>query len=229
MLARTSMRISMDNPVADLVATHSVCALILERYQIDYCSEGHRSLLAACDKHRLDPGRVLYQCGSAIRTRTDRPEVDPASLPTKQLLLTVIARHHRYLHDTLPLLPPLAERVAARHGEEQPVLRAIAIAVKSLSATLLAHITDEERTILPACGWDNASVVRDRLAATHDEHEDIIAALHTLRRLCNNFVCPSGACGEQRALYAELEHLERDTKRHAQVENDVLFRRFTST
>ena len=34
------MRLSMDKPVTDLVAAHSVCALVLERYQIDYCAEG---------------------------------------------------------------------------------------------------------------------------------------------------------------------------------------------
>lgn len=220
------MRISMDAPVSELVSAHSVCALVFDRYQIDYCGEGHLTLLAACDKRRLDPGRLVYSCNAAVRFREPRAQVDPSTLSTKQLIATVIAQHHRYVYGTLPMLIPLAERVAIRHGETHPFLREVALRLDALATRLLEHISDEEQNVLPACERGEASRVRDLLAGQRAEHRQVVETLHALRDVCHGYVANAAICSEHRALLGELKHLDEETRAHLAVEDDELFRRF---
>src|SRR5688500_8478734 len=110
------MRLSMDRTLSQLVLSHSVCGYVFDQFQIDYCKHGERTLLSVCADLRLDPGRVLDACDSAVRQRqVKRP--DPSSHTARHLLLTTVAQHHQYLHQTLPLLQQLAEQVRVMHRE----------------------------------------------------------------------------------------------------------------
>ena len=46
-----------------------------------------------------------------------------------------------------------------------------------------------------------------------------------LRRLTDGFTVPPDACNTFRALYFELEEMERDLHRHIHLENNILFPR----
>src|SRR5687768_6092396 len=110
------MRLSMDKTVSELVLGDSVCGYVLDRFQIDYCKAGEQTLLAACGERGLDPAKVLVACEAAIRRRRIET-VDPAAHSTRHLLLTVVEHHHRYLHETLPLLLQLTENTTRKSSE----------------------------------------------------------------------------------------------------------------
>jgi regulator of cell morphogenesis and NO signaling len=218
--------LSIDTPVAELVLDHSECASVFDRYRIDYCCKGHRPLRTACEERGVDPARILDECELAMRRRKPA-DVDPRDLSTKELITKVIARHHQYLHRTLPFLMTLSKKVAKVHGDRQPALRDLARVFDTFAIVLLAHLDDEERNLFPALITHESGAVA-LLANMLDEHEQVGDMLSVMHAIADDYACPDWACNSYRTLMAELAHLEADTLRHVHVENHVLMPRFTA-
>lgn len=217
----------LDDPVAQIVLEHSECAAVFDRYRIDYCGKGNRSLRTVCEDRGLDPARVLAECETAMRARTGE-EIDPARLSTKELIIKVIAPHHQYLHRTLPFLMGLSKKVARTHGDREPSLYEVANVFETLATTLVEHLDDEETIIFPALVKSPSVDPRTAffLATMRSEHDEVGALLNDLRAAARNYICPDWACHRYRTLMAELAHLEADTLRHVHVENHALLPRF---
>jgi regulator of cell morphogenesis and NO signaling len=222
--------LSMETPVAQVVLDHSECASVFDRYRIDYCCKGTRPLRTACEERGLDPVRVIEDCELAMKRR-EVVEVDPRSLSTRELITRVIARHHQYLHRTLPFLVGLAHKVARVHGERGPELRELARVVDALAKTLLAHLDDEERELFPELLGHEAPTERAvaLLRGMRQEHEHVGEMLSAMRSIANDYAAPEWACNSYRTLFSELAHLEADTLRHVHVENHVLLPRFIAS
>jgi len=211
----------MDRPVAELVVEHPECAVVLERYQLEYASAEARTLLETCGERGLDPARVLIDCERAIRERKGRPPADPRTLPPRQRILRVIAGHHQYLHRTLPFLQRLVANVARTHRERQPSLLEVARIFDALARSLSAHLAEEERVVFPAL-LSGAPRLDSLLARMADEHVSLQRSLVELRAACDGYVCPPWASSSYRVLFAELAHLEADTVQHLQIEDELL-------
>lgn len=214
-----------ETPVATLVLDHSEYASVFDRYRIDYCCKGDRTLRSACEERGIDLERVLADCALARQRRTPTAHVDLRTLPTKALIVEVIAHHHQYLHRTLPFLQTLAKKVGRVHGERQPALRELSKLVDRLATTLLAHLDDEERHLFPALLTNDIGVAAPLLSAMRVEHEEVGAMLAEIRTLTADFTPADWACNSYRTLFTELAHLEADTLRHVHVENHVLLPR----
>jgi regulator of cell morphogenesis and NO signaling len=219
--------LSMETPVAQVVLDHSECAAVFDRYRIDYCCKGTRPLRTACEERGLDPARVVEDCELAMLRRQPNG-VDPRSLSTKELITRVIARHHQYLHRTLPSLTKLSVKVARVHGEREPALHDLARMFETLATTLLAHLDEEERELFPELMTREPPSERAvaLLRTMRAEHEEVGQILSAMRTIANDYVAPDWACNSYRTLLSELAHLEADTLRHVHIENHVLLPRF---
>lgn len=225
-MLEVAVMLSIDTTIAELVLDHSECAAVFDRYRLDYCCKGARSLRVACEERHIDAVKVLADCELAIVRRAKKIQVDPRTLTTKDLITTVIAGHHRYLHRTLPFLQVLAQRVARAHGERQPGLRGLAHHVDVLTTLLFAHLQDEEQNLFPALLSNETELARPILEKMREEHSEVGVLLDGLRSLSDDYTCPSWGCNRYRTLVAELANLEADTLRHVHVENHVLLPRF---
>lgn len=212
--------------VAAIVLDYSECAVVLDRYRIDYCCQGKRTLAEACAAKNLPLEKIAHELEVAVSRRA-AVSIDPRTLSTRDLITRVIAKHHQYLHRTLPFLRTLAAKVARVHGDREPELLSVSILVDKLAEILLAHLEEEERNLFPALLSDSIPAgVADALARMADEHEDVGARLKELRAVAEDFVPPDWACTSYRTLMGELGALESDTLRHVHLENHVLMPRF---
>ena len=222
--------LSMETPVAQVVLDHSECASVFDRYRIDYCCKGTRPLRTACEERGIDPVRVIEDCELAMKRR-EAVEVDPRTLSTRELITRVIARHHQYLHRTLPFLVGLVHKVSRVHGERETTLRSLARVVDTLAKTLLAHLDDEERELFPELLGREPPTER-AVALLHgmrQEHEQVGEMLATLRSIAKDYAPPDWACNSYRTLLAVFAHLEADTLRHVHLENHVLLPRYIAS
>jgi regulator of cell morphogenesis and NO signaling len=211
--------------VATIVLEHSECASVFDRHRIDYCCRGARPLADVCEDRGLDVDEVIVDLEQAIaRRRTDA--VDPRLLSTRSLITDVIARHHRYLHRTLPELRRLADKVARVHGDKQPDLLEVARLVHVVAGALDEHLEHEERVLFPA--MLRGAAPPGELATMEAEHEQVGELLADLRTAAGDYHPPDFACPSYRTLLRELAALEADTLRHVHVENHVLAPRFTA-
>jgi regulator of cell morphogenesis and NO signaling len=177
-------------PVATIVLDHSECAAVFDRHRIDYCCRGRRSLAEVATAQGLRLAELIDELETAIARRIGDP-TDPRELSTRDLITVVIARHHRYLHRTLPFLRALAEKVARAHGAKVESLGTVAMRVNDLADTLLDHLEQEERFLFPAllAGEDATA----ELLAMCTEHDAVGAILQNLRAAAADYVTPEWA------------------------------------
>ena len=118
----TTVPISPTDTLGSIVTTMPSAARVLERLGLDYCCHGQRTLADACAEAALDVDEVIDQIGSG----SDREPADWATMTAAELADHIEATHHRFLHDELPRLTALADKVRAERSKllnEQPLAK----------------------------------------------------------------------------------------------------------
>ena len=207
--------------LGELVAERPARARVFERRGIDYCCHGDRTLTAAATEAGIDLDEIATALG-AVEAVDDVV----ANQPVPKLIDHIVAVHHVYLRDELPLLEALANKVATVHGKRHGELAEVARLVRAVRRDLEPHLDDEEDAVFPAIrhhldsGEPLDAALIDRL---RDDHEVVGALLAELRQVSRDFAVPADACASYRSLYTRLPELEADTFRHIHLENNVLF------
>jgi regulator of cell morphogenesis and NO signaling len=221
--------ISVHDTLGELVTAHPAVARELERYELDYCCGGRRTLAQACVSRGVDAEAVLADLQAA-----DAVAVTPEwfSMGVVELVDHIEAKHHRYLHDELPRLSALTAKVLAAHGARHAELHDISGCVAAIRADLEPHLLKEERVLFPmirelAAADERPSspcgTVRNPIAVMTTEHEHVGELLACLRALTGDYVAPADGCRSYTALFSALAELEADTHLHVHKENNLLF------
>ena len=222
---------SLDRTLGALVAERPARARTFERLGIDYCCHGQRTLRDACATAGLDPEPVACEL-DAVEDESDA-EID--RLEPVALVHHIVATHHRYLDDEMPLLVALADKVRDVHGGRHPELARVAELVHEIHDDLVPHLAKEEQILFPAIEvWADGQrsfpfgTISNPVRALMFEHDRVGELLEELRSATGGYVAPADGCASYQSLYARLEHLEADTHRHVHLENNVLFPAVTS-
>jgi regulator of cell morphogenesis and NO signaling len=193
---------------------------------IDYCCHGQRTLVDASDAAGLDPQEVAAEIEAVL----DDTDADVDRLEPVALVDHILATHHRYLHEELPLLVALADKVRDVHGSRHPELERVAALVREIRDDLEPHLGKEERVLFPAIrDWADGQrsfpfgTLSNPVRMMMLEHDRAGELLEQLRAATSGYTPPADGCTSYRTLYARLEHLESDTHRHVHLENNVLF------
>jgi regulator of cell morphogenesis and NO signaling len=212
--------------LGEIVAANPAAARALDRLGLDYCCHGDRTLADASVAAGLDPAVVAAEL-DAVPVEGDRTWTE---LDAPALAEHIVATHHRYLHEELPLLDALAAKVLSVHGRNHPELVRVRALVAAVKADLEPHLHKEEQVLFPAIAaaaagrrefpfGTVAQPIRVMLAE-HDRAGDLLAGL---RAATSGYAVPDDACASYRSLYERLEALELDTHLHVHKENHTLF------
>jgi regulator of cell morphogenesis and NO signaling len=217
--------------VGEMVAARPELTRVFERFGIDYCCGGKRTLADAAARAGAD-----YQAVLAALEAADRPAggFDPAALALADLCEHVVETHHAYLRRELPRIDLLLDKVIAAHGERHPELLDVRRVFSAFATDLVQHMAKEETVLFPAI----VRLERDRrypagpfgslrnpMGVMEAEHDEAGDALGAMRAATDDFSPPADACPTYRALLAALAELEVDMFRHVHKENNVLFPR----
>ena len=215
-----------DRRLGDLVTANSAAARVLERHGLDYCCHGGRTLGDACASAGIDPAVVTAE----LSALDDSEDTTWTSLDPPALAEHIVATHHRYLWEELPLLDALAAKVATVHGQRHPELAEVRRLVTELRADLEPHLLKEERVLFPAIAalaagqteFPFGSVAQPihMMVIEHDRAGELLARL---RAATDGYQVPADGCASYRSLYERLAALELDTHVHIHKENHVLF------
>jgi regulator of cell morphogenesis and NO signaling len=223
-----TLAISPETTVGQLVTERPSRAKVFEKFAIDYCCGGKLPLAALCAKKGIDPAVVL----AALEAADASPEevhTDWSQAPLDVLATHILEVHHAFLHEELPRVSMLSQKVARVHGGHHPELIEIAEIYHRFAEQMLMHMAKEERVLFPAiirlAQGDGSFPVNGPISVMEAEHDDAGRDLEALRELTNNYTVPEDACNSYRALFAGLAEIEADTHLHVHKENNILFPR----
>ena len=208
-------------------------ATVLDRYKLDFCCGGSRSLQEACRGAGIDVERVLAELTAEATARQEAlsPGIDWRRT-AGELIDFIVDTHHAYTRAAFERLGPLVAKVAGKHGDRHPELARVAATLEELADDLGPHMMKEERVLFPYIRALEApgrapsapfGTVSNPVQMMMREHDRAAESLVDLAAATANFSPPEDACASFRALYAGLAELRLDLLKHISLENNVLF------
>ncbi|MDH3649757.1 MAG: iron-sulfur cluster repair di-iron protein [Saprospiraceae bacterium] len=228
------MELTTKKTVAELVVQNYKAADVFKKYGIDFCCGGKIPLEEICMKKNIDLDRIHADLLALDLEFEDKENYE--SWPLDELVDHIIAKHHSYVSENLPLISQYAEKVARVHGHHRPETIEIRNQFSTLSQELTSHMMKEERILFP---FIKALVYADRqgqsspvppfgsvanpVSMMEHEHDTAGSLVKEISALSDNYTPPPEACNTYRVLYYKLEEFEGDLHKHIHLENNILF------
>ena len=227
---------ALDNrTVRELASATPGAARVFEKFGIDYCCGGERSLAQACSAAKVN----LQEVAEALEEpQTQSGDRDWQKANLAELAEHIVAKHHEYVRQEIQRLIPLAAKVAGVHGKNHPELQGIQSSFQALAEELTTHLMKEERMLFPyiaqlelAAKSGNRpaaspfGTVKNPVRMMMMEHDSAGELLRKIREVSNNYNLPADACMSFQMLYRALEEFEADLHKHIHLENNILFPR----
>ncbi len=218
--------------LAQLVNDDHRSAFVFEKYNLDFCCRGKRTLQQACLESQLPVDVVeneLETLNESINTAW--PVQD---LSVSQLADYIVEKHHGYIRNEGPVIRHFLEKIAAKHGSHHPELIELAAAYNELTGEMEVHMEKEEQDVFPLMkSFDD--LTNDREDACHltdlsspiammeDDHDHAGQLLEKIRVLTGNFTPPADACTTYKLAFAALHAFKINLHQHVHLENNILF------
>jgi regulator of cell morphogenesis and NO signaling len=226
-----------DQTLGDLVRGDARAALVFERFGLDFCCGGRRSLADAARAHAVAVEDVVHALTALGDAAADDRE--PAEWRDLDLLVRhIVEHHHAYVRHTSPTILAWLDRLVERHGARHPELAEVRHVFAAMTEEMTTHMMKEEHILFPAIhelaiaarnGTHHPpspfGTVAHPIRVMEDDHEQAGELLARLEALTGHFTPPEDACTTFRTCYGELARYERDLHRHVHLENHVLFPR----
>lgn len=222
------MTVNSNSTLSDLVTEDPRRTRILERFELDYCCHGQRSL----DEAVTDRGLDLAQVVAALDLADPAPSGSRLPAENAGLAHDIVDTHHAYLWEEMPRLRALVDKVHTVHGARHPELARVQAAFTEAVVALDPHMTTEERVVFPAISRLEKSraalasgSLAEPIAQLRAEHDVVGDLFKEIRTLTGGYVAPEDGCNSYRAMLTGLEEMELDLHEHIHKENNILFPR----
>ncbi len=221
--------------LARIVADDFRAAEVFERYNLDFCCKGKRSLATACEEKGTAITDVMMELATLSQQPGNAPRYSDWSV--EFLADYIVQQHHSYIRSMIPMIEMHLQKVVNAHGAKHPEVIDIQRHFQKLGGELLAHLLEEETSVFPLIkkvtlyrelmidAQAEEQSLDEVLAPIEDEHRAVGETLAVIESLSNSFTPPPGACTTFRVLYQELKAFQEDMFRHIHLENNILFPR----
>jgi regulator of cell morphogenesis and NO signaling len=222
--------------LADLVQADPRITPVLDRFGLDYCCRGYRTLQEASIDQAVPVSEVLDEL-EAIGPRPADADAAAVWTDLPGLIRHIVSRHHRYVREHQPVLQALLDKLVKRHGAGHPELFEVRAVFDSLSEEMLQHMSKEENILFPFIETLAATsagqprpvspfgTILNPIRAMEQEHLEAGDLLARLRTLTGGYQPPEDACMSYRLCFEGLAQFESDLHQHVYLENYVLFPR----
>jgi regulator of cell morphogenesis and NO signaling len=221
--------VDVNTTLADLVTADPRRARILEKFGLDYCCHGERSLTQTVSEAQLDLGQIAsaLDIGDAAP-----PPRGPQPTENAALAHDIVDTHHAFMWAEMPRLQALVDKVHTVHGARHPELADVRALFTAAVAELDPHMTTEERVVFPAISrlektqaLGSTGSLAAPIAKLRAEHDVVGEQFKQIRSLTGGYLAPADACNSYRAMLTGLEEMELDLHEHIHKENNILFGR----
>ncbi len=131
----------MTKSLAQIVNDNHKAASIFEKYELDFCCKGKRSLQEACIEKSLPVEKLLIEL-QAINNSCEIP-VAYHKMSLTQLADYIVSKHHAYVRAEMPQIFAYLQRVATKHGDRHPEMRKVFELFSTIKSEMEEHMDKE--------------------------------------------------------------------------------------
>jgi regulator of cell morphogenesis and NO signaling len=232
------MQIYKDHTLASIVSDMHQAATVFEKYHLDFCCKGKRTLQQACDENNIPVEPVEAELQQVADTESAVHDHILAAMTAEQLVDYILLKHHFYVKQAMPIIFHHVQKVATKHGDRFPFMQQVFQLFGTIQQEMDCHMQKEEMVLFPRIKEvekavqnkqpvpvANIGFVSQPIQMMEYEHEQAGTLMAEIRRLTNDYTPPEGACTTFRISLAELKEFEEDLHRHVHLENNILFPR----
>lgn len=222
--------------LAQIVNSNHKAASVFEKYHLDFCCKGKRSLEQACKEQQLPVSQITGELENIFGDESDAKAIDFEKMNMTQLSDYIVQTHHAYVKHEMPQIYAYLEKVSSKHGERHPELYKIFQTFAAVKEEMEGHMRKEELVLFPrikelqkmaddenANRQLNISYLQSPITVMEQEHDHAGALLNDIRIFSNDYTPPQDACTTYRLCFAALKAFELDLHEHVHLENNILF------
>ena len=221
--------------LAQIVNFNHRAATVFEKYHLDFCCQGKRTLQQACLESELSVDDILSELDKTDEKISDKATINFNNLSLSQLSEYIVSTHHDYVKKEMPAIAMYLQKVAAKHGGHHPEMIKVLQVFTAVKEEMELHMKKEEAVLFPrikelekqlGAGNQpqiNIAYLKSPILMVEQEHDHAGAALAEIRKLTANYNPPADACTTYRLSFAALEAFELDLHQHVHLENNILF------
>lgn len=227
-----------DHTLAAIVSHRHQAAAVFEKYHLDFCCKGKRTLQQACAEKNIPVEPVLEELQQVFEPGFVVEDQLLNSMSVSQLTDYIVLKHHVFVKQVMPAIHQHLYRVATKHGDRFPYMQQVFNLFASLQLEMDSHMQKEETVLFPRikeidkalAQKNNPSVfitghISQPIHMMEMEHEEVGALMAQIRHLTNDYTPPRDACTTFRISMAELKAFAEDLHCHIHLENNILFPR----
>jgi len=224
-----------DQLLADVVSANPRAASVLDRYGLNYCCHGDRTVTDAARRAGVpidDVVAAIEHAGAPVAV------IAPLDAGLDTLVDHIVRHHHVYVRAQVPVITAWLDKLMSRHGGRHPELKDIRDTFLALAADLTAHMAKEEHILFPFI-TDLAIAARaggplprgpfgtilNPIRVMNQDHRGVRDLVERLRTLTGGYQPPEDGCRTYHLCFAELAGFDADLSRHVHIEDHVLFPR----
>ncbi len=223
-----------EQTLASIVTQHHQTVPVLEKYHLDFCCKGKRTLTEACTEKGLPVDEVLKELEASSHTK-ENMNIPFAEMNAEQLVRHILLHHHFYVRQSMPAIEEHLNKVAAKHGDKFPYMKDVLQLFTHLKNEMYLHMQKEEVVLFPRIKEIesffkynqkkeiNQSYITSPVSVMENEHDEAGTIMEQIRIITNNYTAPEGACTTFKVVLQELKSFEEDLHQHVHLENNLLF------
>ena len=219
--------------LAGIALSHHEYIPVLEKYSLDFCCRGKKTLQEACGEKALPVTDVVAELLASVKTISNQMHFTEMS--ADELISYILIHHHFYVKNSVNTIHSHIQKVATKHGERYPHMPEVLRLFTEVAEELLQHMVKEEQILFPRIKQIAANHTQEAFVAMgpgfingpismmEHEHDHAGQLLFEIRELTNHYTAPEDACTTHRVCLDELKAFEEDLHQHVHLENNILF------
>jgi len=223
--------------LAQIVTGNYKAASLFEKYNLDFCCKGKRSLQQACEEQKLPLEEILLELSVVNNAINGSQKFSFHKISLSQLVDYILTKHHDYVKKELPQLFRYLQKVVSKHSNRHPELLKVFELFAAIKEEMEGHMQKEELILFPRIKELekfaqqqppgefklNLSYLLSPITIMQQEHDHAGSMMEEIRLLTNTYTPPNDACTTYRLSFTALQAFESDLHRHVHLENNILF------
>lgn len=223
-----------EQTLAAIVTNNHQTAPVFEKYSLDFCCKGKRTLTQACAEKGIAVENILQELEAVYGTGSYQLKRF-TDMNAEQLISHILIKHHFYVKQTMPVIEEHLTKVATKHGDSFPYMKEVLQLFTHLKNEMYLHLHKEEVILFPRIKELEAAAQYGQQKAfttnyisapaqvMENEHDEAGEIMYRIRKLTSNYTAPDAACTTFKLVLNELKAFEEDLHQHVHLENNLLF------